>query len=72
MIVKKAAVKAAFFHLQAKLQSHKICAWECRAVNVAGVTQSAFVEIVLIAVENILHATVDLQRRTNTKRNVVS
>ena len=60
------------FYLQTKLQANEISSRECRTIDVSGITQSTFVEIILIAVEDILHASVDLQFRPETKRDVVS
>lgn len=52
------------FYLQTQLQAGEECARERRAINISCVTHSTLVKVVLIAVEDVLHSTIELQRGT--------
>ena len=54
-----------------ELQPGEYAARHCGTVDVAGITLVTFVEIALVAVEYVLHAGVDLNRRVINQLEIV-
>ena len=55
-----------------EFDSSKIGSRKTGTVDVTGITELTFVEVILVAVEHVLHATVDLYRVAATDFDVIS
>ena len=61
-----------YFLEYAKLNSGEIGSRETGTVDVTGIPEFTLVEIVLVAVEHVLHATIDLYRVAAANLDVIS